>query len=256
MRLIDTHVHLDMPPLGDDPAGVLARAAAAGVTDVVVPAYDLASWDTIRTLAAAHPGVHPALGLHPWVADRAPDPAALAAALDTALAESGAVAVGEIGLDGKVESPPLAVQVPVLRAQLAVARERDLPVILHVRGAFDALLDLLAPLAPVRGVVHAFSRGPELARRFLALGLSLGFGGAVTRPRARRPRRSLATAPAGRFMLETDAPSIGLEGVPPEQAEPRHVREVALAAAALRGVAPEDIARETTDHARQLFRLP
>ena len=255
MRLIDTHVHLDMPPLGDDPAGVLDRAAAAGVTDCVVPAYDLSSWSRIAELAGTFPAVHPALGLHPWVADTAPDPDHLSRELAAALERTGAVAVGEVGLDAKVPSPSLDIQVPVLATQLAVARERELPVILHVRGAFPALLELLAPLAPVRGVVHAFGRGPELARRFLDLGLHLGFGGAVTRPRARRPRRSAVTVPLDRIVLETDAPSIGLEGVPPEQAEPRHVRDVAFALADLRGEPPETIARETTRHARELFRL-
>jgi len=256
LRLIDTHVHLDLPPLGDDVSGVLARAAAAGVTDCVLPAYDLASWERISKLARAHRNIHSALGLHPWVADQAPGPSALAADLDRALRESAAVAVGEIGLDAKVDTPPLAAQVTVLQAQLAVARALDLPVILHVRGAFAELLELLAPLAPLRGVVHAFSRGPELARRFLDLGLHLGFGGAITRPHARRPRRAATVVPLERILLETDAPSIGLEGVPPEQVEPRHVRDVALALAALRDIAPETIARETTDHARQLFRLP
>ncbi len=256
MRLIDSHAHLDMPPLGDDVPGVLARATAAEVSGCVVPAYDLGSWGAIRDLATAHPDVHPCLGLHPWVADQAPDPQALADRLRRALRESNAVAVGEIGLDGKVDHPPLAVQTPVLEVQLAVARELDLPVVLHVRGAFAELLELLAPLAPVQGVVHAFSRGPELMRRFLDLGLHLGFGGAITRPRARRPRRSAQVAPLDRIVLETDAPSIGLEGVAPRETEPRHVREVAAALADLRGVPLETIAEETTANARCLFRLP
>lgn len=253
MRLIETHAHLDAKPLADDLAGVLARAREAGVSDIVAPAYDPESWDAVAALAAAHPGVHPALGLHPWVADRDLDVDDLRAHL----LACGAVAVGEIGLDAKIDGPEMERQVAVLRPQLRLARELDLPVILHDRGAAEHLAPLLREVygdAPVRGVVHAFSRGPELARRYLDLGLHLGFGGAVTRTDA-RARRAAATAPPERIVLETDAPSIGLQDVPAGACEPRHVREVCLALAGLRGLTADAAAALTTENARELFRL-
>lgn len=244
--MIDTHCH---PYLCTDPDGVLARARDAGVTAFVVPAYDTASAAAVDDLAERHPDVHPAHGLHPWAAAEPLD----LSALEERLKRPGVVAVGEIGLDAKVEEPDLERQTAVLRDQLALARELDLPVILHVRGAFEPMLEILATDGAPRGVVHAFSRGPELARRFTDLGFHLGIGGAVTRPTARRPRRSAVTAPLDRILLETDAPSIGLDGVPAGESEPRHVVDVCAALAELRGMASGELAAGTSTNARDLF---
>jgi TatD DNase family protein len=250
VEFIDTHCHLYADALGRDPAGVLARARAAGVTRVVVPAYDLASWAATAALARLE-GVLPALGLHPWVAHEPLDPERLREELRAC----GAVAVGEIGLDAKIDGADLAQQTRALRAQLAVAVELDLPVLLHCRGAFAELLAVLREFAPaLRGVVHAFSRGPDLAEQFLASGLAIAFGGAITRP-ASRARAAAAALPLARVVLETDAPSIGLQGIDAAAVEPRHVRDVALALAELRGETLEAVAEVTTSHARELFRF-
>ncbi len=272
MELIDTHCHLYSEPLDADPGGVLARARAAGVVQIVVPAYDLASWPATAALAT-QPGVYAALGLHPWVAH---EPLEIAS-LREALLERRAVAIGEIGLDAKIANADLEQQSRALRAQLALAVELDLPVLLHCRGAFEELLAILhefardagapgggAPGAAnspagagvgrfgLRGIVHAFSRGPDLAERFLALGLHIAFGGAVTRPGG-RARKAAVVVPLDRIVLETDAPSIGLDGIPAARTEPRHVLEVAEALAELRGAPVEQIAEVTTANARRLF---
>jgi TatD DNase family protein len=250
--LIDTHCHLTMEPLWSDLDGVLARAAERGVTDVVVPAFDLASWPRVASLAG-HKGVHVAFGLHPWACDEELD----RAALDRVLDDHGAVAVGEIGLDFAIDGADRERQLEILRAQLDVAVSWDLPVLLHCRGAFEELLALLAEYRPVglRGVLHAFSRGPELALRFAGAGLAVAFGGAITRPRAERARRAAAALPLDRILLETDAPSIGLEGVPPERAEPGHVRDVVEVLAGLRCVPIDEVAERTTENARRLLGL-
>jgi TatD DNase family protein len=249
VELWDTHCHLTLPPLAGDVDGALGRAREAGVTGVVVPAYDLGSWADVAALAG-RPGVRTAFGLHPWVAG-----AELSAAgLEVALDGGRAVAIGEIGLDFKVEGADRARQIAVLEMQLDVAVARDLPVLLHCRGAFEELhAAVAARRGRVRGVVHAFSRGPDLARRFLDLGLHLAFGGAITRPSAERARKSAAFVPPDRILTETDAPSIGLDGVPPEQTEPRHVREIAAALARIRDVDLDEIATVTSDNARRLF---
>jgi len=247
---VETHCHLYSPPLAGDAAGVLHRAAEAGVHDVIVPAYDVASWDDAARLAATYPGVHAALGLHPWVADAPLDLASLAMRLRA----SRAVAVGEIGLDTKIDSPSLELQIVALTAQLDLARDLDLPVILHCRGAFEDLARLLARYSPrLRGVLHAFSRGPDLAARFTELGLHLGLGGAITRPHAERVRRAAALVPLDRIVLETDAPSIGLHELEAGRTEPRHVREVARALAELRRDDLAVVATATTANARGLF---
>lgn len=249
-RLVDTHCHLTEPPLHDDLAGVLERAAAAGVTDVVVPAYDTASWARVAEVAAGRPHLHRAFGLHPWVASEE----LCVEKLELLLRTGGAVAVGEIGLDFKVEGFDRDRQVEVLDRQLALAVDLDLPVLLHCRGAFPELTEAVARFAPrLRGVVHAYSRGPEPALALVGLGLHVAFGGAITRPDARRARHTAVTVPLDRVVLETDAPSIGLDGVPPEQAEPRHVLDVAVALAGLRGERLETIASSTTAAAHALL---
>ena len=183
---------------------------------------------------------------------------ALAEAIAKARTEGFAVvAIGEIGLDTKIEGPDLATQLPILRTQLELAIDLDLPVILHCRGAFEELLAEVDRFGGrLRGVLHAWSRGPELARRFVAAGLHLGLGGAVTRPRARRVRRTAEVLPVEHFVLETDAPSIGLDGVPAAETEPGHVADIAAALAEIRGETLATIAEVTTRNAERLFRLP
>jgi TatD DNase family protein len=193
-------------------------------------------------------GIHPALGLHPWVASEPLDSAELA----QRLRNSGAVAVGEIGLDSKVEVS-ISRQLNVFNQQLDVAAALGHPVILHCRGAFDELISALEARPGLSGVIHAFSRGPELARRFLDLGLYIGIGGAITRPSASRARRAAKMIPEDRLLLETDAPSIGLDGVAPEETEPAHIRNIASALAKIRAQPVDDIEAATTKNAERLF---
>ncbi len=249
VQLVDTHCHLSFAPLVGNLDGVLARAVRVGVTSIIVPGYDPASWATIADISE-RPAVSPAFGLHPWRASEEFDGDHLAGML----VEHQAVAVGEIGLDFKLPGCDRDRQVAVFSAQLALAVDLDLPVILHCRGAFEEMIGLIQPLVGrLRGVVHAYSRGVGLARRLTNLGLHIAFGGAVTRPRAVRARRSAAIVPGQHLLVETDAPAIGLEGVAPEQVEPRHVVEVVRALAELRGEEPEALAAMTTANAKRLF---
>ena len=250
--LIDTHCHLNFPPLSGDTGGVLDRAAAAGVTQVVVPAYDRASWEPVAALAAEGTNVFAALGIHPWLAHEED-----ATGLADAVATHRPIAVGEIGLDTKITTSGLDQQLPLLEAQLALAADLDLPVILHCRGAFEELLAAVQNHAGrLRGVLHAYSRGPELADRFMKAGLHIALGGAVTRDRARRVRRTAARLPLDRLLLETDAPGIGLDGVLTEDTEPRHVAYVARAVAEMRGETVAVVAERSSANARALFDLP
>ncbi len=175
---------------------------------------------------------------------------------------SRVIAIGEIGLDTKVpavanqSAPTLDFQRSVLSVQLELAVELDLPVILHCRGAFEELLAALAPFSgSIRGVLHAYSRGPELAQRFIDAGLHIAFGGAITRDRALKARQAAAALPLEKILLETDAPSIGLDGVLPQDTEPCHVWDIAQALAVIRGENPDTIAEVTTDNAERLFRI-
>jgi TatD DNase family protein len=193
MSLVDTHCHLSFPPLAANIEAVLLKAQKRGVTKIVVPAYDTGSWPAVVELAK-RPNIHAALGVHPWVADAPVSLDRLAQQLE----QHRAVAVGEIGLDFKVDVPKER-QIEIFTGQLSVARALNLPVLLHVRGAFEEMLTLLSQNPPCpAGVIHAFSRGPELAKRFYDLGLHIAFGGAVTHRRATRARRAAAAVSRGR----------------------------------------------------------
>jgi TatD DNase family protein len=249
--LIDTHCHLSFDPLWSNLNDVLARARLAGVTRYIVPAYDYESWSRIGSLAMRQ-DVFAAYGLHPWVADATLD----IAALKEHLKRGKAVAVGEIGLDFKIERFDRQAQTDCLVRQLDLACEMKLPVLLHCRGAFEELLAILARYVPdLRGVIHAFTRGPQLAERFLNVGMHLAFGGGVTRLRAERVQRSATICPTDRLLLETDAPSIGLEGVNPEDVEPRHVADIAAVVAELRKTDLATLAEVSTRNAERLFSL-
>lgn len=250
MIWFDTHCHLDMGALAARPAEVVAAARAEGVEHVLAVAYHRASLATVAELARL-PGVSCALGQHPWVAHEDLTRDELAAQL----ASSGAVAVGEIGLDSRfADAPPLDRQVAQLVWQLELAVDLNLPVCLHVRGAFEEMLEILARFRPrLRGVVHAFSRAPALAERFVALGLHVAFGGTITQERAHAAHQAARAVPLDRLLVETDAPAIAVGRCPADQVEPRHVAQVGQALAALRGLAPDEVARITTDNARRLF---
>ena len=200
--MIDTHCHLDAPAFDADREAVLARARAAGVTDVVVPAVEPGGWERLLAFGASHPGVHAALGIHPQALpgmDPADDDRHLAD-LEALLARGGAVAVGECGLDGPSvgEGAPLDRQRAVLRGHLAIARRLGLPVLLHSLRAHDAMLEELErDGVPSGGVLHSFSGSAEQVPPFAALGLHFSFAGPVTYEGARKPVAAARAVPAG-----------------------------------------------------------
>ncbi|MFO7626792.1 MAG: TatD family hydrolase [Candidatus Fermentibacteraceae bacterium] len=240
--LIDTHCHLLDEPLRADIDGVVERAADRMVERLLVPTVCRADWEDLKTLGNRK-GILTAFGVHPWKASEGVDEALLEEAL------AGASAVGEIGLDWKVQIPK-TLQLDCLEIQLRLARKLDLPVLLHCRGAFGELLELLSSIPITGGVLHGYSRSPEQMHPFLDLGFCMGFGGAVTRSGARNARASAAAVPDGRFVLETDSPWIGVEGGP---SEPSSLPLVACAMASIRGVTPARIASDTTSTAMRVL---
>jgi TatD DNase family protein len=249
--LFDTHCHLDDPEFDADRDSVIGRARAAGVVGQLVPAVDRASWDAIRTLCAAHPDVHPAYGLHPMLEARH-----RAEHLDELRAWIQAEqprAVGECGLDFYIEGLDAQRQRDVFRGQLEIARDADLPVVVHARRAVEEVTLTLKQVGGLRGVVHSFSGSVEQARQLFALGFHLGLGGPVTYARAHRLHRVVATMPLEFLLLETDAPDQPNEGQQGERNEPARVVRVLEAVARIRGESAERIAEATTANARRLF---
>lgn len=215
---IDTHCHLDAPEFDADRADVIARARDAGVGMIVVPAVTPATFEPARQAALQCGGAY-ALGVHPLFVHGAGDDAVeqLRAALQQHHADPRLVAIGEIGLDHFVPSlqdeASRALQERFYAAQLVLAVEFELPVIVHVRRSADHLLKHLRRLkqqgkAVPGGIAHAFNGSVQQAQAFVDMGFKLGFGGAMTFERALQIRRLAVDLPSDAIVLETDAPDI------------------------------------------------
>jgi len=250
--LIDTHCHLNDPSFEGCLNDVLDRARRAGVTQFVVPAYDRVSLSRTLELARLHPGVvFPAFGLHPWyLKDGGLE------GLEGYLNLQETVAVGEVGLDLAPGTAPVEVQERAFVAQLDMAVERGLPVLVHCRKAHERMLNILgAYRGKATAVLHSFSGSAEMMERFLDIGCYISFSGSVTRDRAKKYHRCARLVPAERFLLETDAPSIATQTTVASLVEPMHTCEVAEKVAELRGVSLEELCRISTENARRLFGL-
>jgi TatD DNase family protein len=206
---IDTHCHLDDAEFDADRDAVVARARAARVGMIVVPAVDAASFGPVRELAHRYSLAY-ALGIHPMRTDRSPDADldVLRRALDEHHADPRLVAIGEIGLDHFVPGLDRERQTAFFVAQLELAAEFDLPVLLHLRRSIDSVLKELRKRRVPGGIAHAFNGSSQQAEVFVGLGFKLGFGGALTFDRALHIRRVAAAVPIEAIVMETDAPDI------------------------------------------------
>lgn len=252
--LVDSHCHLDAPELDHDRAALIARARAAGVTRQIVPAVEAASWPALREVCAIEEGLFAAYGLHPmYLSSHRPDHLP---ALREWIERERPVAVGECGLDYFVEDLDPTAQQRYFDGQLQLAREFELPVIVHARRAVDAVITSIKRVGKLQGVVHSFSGSSEQARQLWQLGFMIGLGGPVTYERANRLRGLAATMPLEYLLLETDAPDQPDSGIRGQRNEPARLPVVCETIARLRGVPAEDIALATTRNAERLFRLP
>ncbi|OBS09374.1 TatD family hydrolase [Acidihalobacter prosperus] len=252
--LVDSHCHLDAPAFDNDREDVLARARRAGVGAIILPAVTAAGWPRLRALAASHAGLYPAYGLHPMFVS-AHRPAHLDA-LGEWLAAERPVAVGECGLDYYVPGLDADAQMRYFDAQLALARERNLPVIVHARKALDRVIQRIRRQPGLRGVVHSFSGSLQQAMQLHDAGFCVGLGGPLTYPRAQRLRRIAAALPLEAILLETDAPDQPGHAHRGERNEPAFIREVLADLAALRDTDSGTIAAATTANTCRLFGLP
>ena len=251
--LIDSHSHFDVDEFDGDRADALTRARAAGVSRQILPAIALAGFAKLRDVCAQEHGLYPAYGLHPLFLDRhAPEHLD---ELEQWIDRERPVAVGECGLDFYVADLDEKRQRDYLDRQLKLARDRDLPVILHARRAFDDVTAAVRRIGNLRGVVHSFSGSLQQAQQLWQLGFYLGIGGPVTYERAHRLRGIVAAMPLEFLLLETDSPDQPLCGQQGHRNEPARLVDVCKAIADLRGVDAETIARATTRNCETLFRL-
>lgn len=246
--LIDTHCHLDAIEFDADRDELVAAAEQAGVARIVVPSVERANFAAVTSICRTYPVCRAAYGIHPMYVTRARDDDL--AALATTLQENPAVAMGEIGLDFFVEPRDEQRQEYWFVEQLKIARQFDLPVLLHVRHAVDAVLKQLRR-HPVRGgIAHAFNGSRQQADEFLKLGFKLGFGGAMTYSRARRIRELAATLPLAAIVLETDAPDMAPAWLQGQRNAPQELPRIAAVLAELRGMTLQEVALATTANAQ------
>jgi TatD DNase family protein len=266
--LIDTHCHLDaaeFSAFAADRADVVARALAAGVSTIVVPAVSAAGFAGVRACADAYACVRPAYGIHPLYVGAAVDGdlvllrERIAREIEN---ERGPVAIGEIGLDFFVPGADVARQTHFFVEQLKIARDFGLPVLLHVRRAQDAVLADWRRVhqrrgrggsAESAGIAHAFNGSRQQADAFIAEGFRLGFGGVMTDPRARRIRELAATLPLPAIVLETDSPDLPPVFARGLRNEPAYLPRIAQTLAELRGISLAALAQASSANARAVM---
>ncbi len=253
--LVDTHCHLDFVRFDADRDAVILRAVEAGVKRIIVPAVDLQNCSAVVMLAEQYAGLFAAVGVHPnstaeWTTSWLDQVREFAK-------HSKVVAIGEIGLDYYWDDAPRNAQHEALSAQLNLAAELDLPVIIHNRDASEDVIRLLAdsPLAnrDRPGVLHSFSAEWHTAEAALEMGFFIGFTGPVTFKKADDLRRIAARVPLDRILVETDAPFLAPQPRRGKRNEPAYVTYVAEQMAALHEMSSEEMARITTANARRLF---
>ena len=256
--LIDTHCHLDADEFGADRDALVLAARSAGVGAIVVPSVDAGNWVEVRDCCQRPSGLFPAYGVHPLYVDGIAESAmrALRAWLEAELkAANPPVAVGEIGLDFFVPGHDAGRQESVFIEQLKIARDFDLPVLLHVRRSVDSVLKCLRRLGVRGGIAHAFNGSRQQAEEFIRLGFKLGFGGAMTYSRSSRIRELAATLPVDAIVLETDAPDIPPSWLDGGRNTPVELKRIAATLAQLRGMSEEDVASATSRNAHEILFL-
>ncbi|AHV91990.1 TatD family hydrolase [Bordetella holmesii] len=260
--LIDTHCHLDAAEFDADRLAVARQAYDRGVKTIVIPAVERANFSIVRDLAHGIQGGAYALGIHPLYVGRASqeDLVVLRQAVEAAMPDPRFVAIGEIGLDFFV--PDIASGEPRMRqehfyaAQLALAAEFGLPVLLHVRRSQDILLKYLRrQRGSCGGIAHAFNGSAQQARGFIDLGFALGLGGAMTYARALQIRRHATDTDLDHLVLETDAPDIPPAWLhePERRNTPGQLPRIAAELAVIRHCAIDEVARRTTSTARRVL---
>jgi TatD DNase family protein len=240
---LDTHCHLDASEFDLDREAVIERAVATGVAGVLIPAVQARDFNTVKQLAHHAASKLPAtcytLGIHPLYTPQAQkqDIATLKQAIEMSLDDPRFVGIGEIGLDYFVPELDGEVQAYFFEEQLALAEQFNLPVILHVRRSQDAIVKALRSKKISGGIAHAFNGSFQQAENFMKLNFVMGFGGAMTHPRALQIRRLAKELPADSIVLETDAPDIPpvwLSGEVVSRNEPGELPQISSELAQLR----------------------
>lgn len=255
MEFLDTHCHIQFADYPLEAEAVIADAAHAGVTRMIAVGCSLPDSSAASELAARYEGVWASIGLHPHEAARyVHDHHALQQFRDLA-GKPKVVAIGETGLDYYYDNSPRENQKKLLRFQLELAAEHNLPLIFHVRDAFDDFWPVYDDFPGLRGVIHSFTSDTRDLEQILSRGLYVGLNGIMTFSSRPEQLDAARAVPLDHLLLETDAPFLTPVPFRGKICEPKHVRTVGEFLAGLRGESLDDLAAATTKNARELFRL-
>lgn len=253
MYIIDTHCHLDVEDFDKDRQEIIDQCYRLGIRNIVVPAVDRNGWKKLLEICAANAGLLPALGLHPVYIDTHKD--RHLEELDEWLDEPGVIAVGEIGLDYFVRALDPGKQQVYFERQLLLAKNHDLPVLLHVRKAHDKVLSALKKHKVKGGIAHAFNGSLQQANQYIDLGFKLGFGGTMTYERSQKIRALAKELPLDAIVLETDAPDMVVSSHRGERNSPVYLVECLNSLVEIRGMSLDEVARITTMNALEVLGL-
>ncbi len=244
MKIIDTHCHLDFSVFDADREDVIQRAQKAGVLAMLIPGVKASAWSNIKQLCHSHKGLYPAYGLHPMFVyeHQQGDIDQLAQWIEL----ENPRAIGEIGLDLYHKNSSLQQQQPLFEQQLEIAKQYDLPVLLHVRKAHEQVLKLLKKYQINQGIVHAFSGSIEQANQYTQQGFKLGIGGMVTYERSSKLHKLIKDIPLDCLVLETDAPDMSGAAHHGQRNSPEYLPEVVQRIADLKMISVNEVCSLTT----------
>ena len=252
--LFDTHAHLDDRAFDEDRAQLLAGLAARGTSMVMNPGCSLESSKNAVALANAYPWIYAAVGSHPDVADEVNE-AVLEQYRLLAAQNPKVKAIGEIGIDYHYEDIPRELQLKAFRMQMALARELDLPVIVHEREAHEDGMKVVKEFPEVTGVFHCYSGSAEMARQLVNLGWYIGFTGVLTFKNARKAIETAESIPLERIVLETDCPYMAPVPHRGKRNDPGYLCYMAQKLAEIRGLSVEEVGHITTENGKRLYRI-
>jgi len=254
LELFDTHCHLDFPDFDVDRKLLIEKSLQQGINNILIPGVRKEDWRLIRMHVALNKNLHTALGLHPMFIDEHTDQHLHD--LELALKLPPISAVGEIGLDFFDRNLDKEKQEVFFRAQVKLAKQNNLPLILHVRKAHDEVLQYLSIMQfSEGGIVHAFSGSLQHAKNYISKGFKLGFGGTMTYERSVKIKELAKTLPLDSIVLETDAPSMVPATSHSKRNTPVHLLDNFRALCKLRTESPEEIAKVTTNNAKKILRI-
>ena len=253
--LIDTHVHLNADHYDEDLDEVIERAREAGVSHFVVIGFDNKTIDRTMELIDKYEDVYGVIGWHPVDAVDCRDEDL--ARIEKLSSHPKVVGIGETGLDYHWDKSPEHIQKEIFKAQIALAKRVNLPLIIHNREATGDVVEILEEegAGEVGGIMHAFSGSPEIADRVLKIGFMISLGGPVTFKNAKQPKEVAKYVPLDKLLIETDAPFLTPHPHRGKRNEPAYVKLVAEEIAKLRDISYEEVAKATSDNALKIYNI-